>query len=81
MRPEKVLAAGQWDIPCPACGGPLELRTTPERISNPQNAYGMSKLGQEMVAVTSADGTTFRPSPLRLTASSRFAQSFTRVFG
>ena len=31
--------------------GPLQLRTTPERISNPQNAYGMSKLGQEMVAV------------------------------
>jgi dTDP-L-rhamnose 4-epimerase len=51
MRPEKVLAAGQWDIPCVECGGPLELRTTPERISNPQNAYGMSKLGQEMVAV------------------------------
>jgi dTDP-L-rhamnose 4-epimerase len=51
MRPEKVLVAGQWDIPCPECGGPLELRTTPERISNPQNAYGMSKLGQEMVAI------------------------------
>jgi dTDP-L-rhamnose 4-epimerase len=29
----------------------MELRTTPERISNPQNAYGMSKLGQEMVAL------------------------------
>jgi len=51
MRPEKVLAACQWDIPCPECGGPLELRTTPERISNPQNAYGVSKLGQEMVAI------------------------------
>ena len=51
MRPETVLAAGQWDIPCPVCGGPLELQTTPERISNPQNAYGMSKLGEEMVAV------------------------------
>ena len=51
MRPEKVLVAGQWDISCPECGGPLELRTTPERISNPQNAYGMSKLGQEMVAI------------------------------
>jgi len=51
MRPEKALAAGQWDIPCPACGGPLEMRITPERISNPQNAYGMSKLGQEMVAI------------------------------
>jgi dTDP-L-rhamnose 4-epimerase len=51
MRPESALAAGQWDIPCPACGGPLEMQATPERVSNPQNAYGMSKLGEEMVAV------------------------------
>jgi dTDP-L-rhamnose 4-epimerase len=51
MRLESALAAGQWEIRCSECGGPLELRTTPERISNPQNAYGMSKLGQEMVAV------------------------------
>jgi len=51
MRPESALAAGQWEIRCSECGGPLQLRTTPERISNPQNAYGMSKLGQEMVAV------------------------------
>jgi dTDP-L-rhamnose 4-epimerase len=51
MRPESALAAGQWDIPCPACGGPLEMQATPERVSNPQNAYGMSKFGQEMVAI------------------------------
>ena len=51
MRPESALAAGQWDIPCPVCGGPLEMQATPERVSNPQNAYGMSKLGEEMVAV------------------------------
>jgi dTDP-L-rhamnose 4-epimerase len=51
MRSASAVAAGQWDIPCPVCGGPLELRATPERISNPQNAYGMSKLGEEMVAV------------------------------
>jgi dTDP-L-rhamnose 4-epimerase len=51
MRPESALAAGQWDIPCPVCGGPLEMQATPERVSNPQNAYGMSKFGQEMVAV------------------------------
>ncbi len=50
MRPESALAAGQWDIPCPECGGPLEMQPTPERISNPQNAYGMSKFGEEMVA-------------------------------
>ncbi len=51
IRPEEALAAGQWDIPCNRCGGPLEMRSTPERVSNPQNPYGMSKLGQEMVAV------------------------------
>lgn len=51
IRPESALAAGQWDIPCPRCGGPLEMKPTPERISNPQNPYGMSKLGQEMTAV------------------------------
>ena len=33
------------------CGGPLQLQLTPERISNPQNAYGMSKFGEEMVAI------------------------------
>jgi dTDP-L-rhamnose 4-epimerase len=51
MRPEAALAAGKWDIPCPQCGGPLDMLATPERVSNPQNAYGMSKLGEEMVAV------------------------------
>ena len=51
MRPESALAASQWDIPCPQCRGPLEMRATPERVSNPQNAYGMSKLAQEMAAI------------------------------
>jgi dTDP-L-rhamnose 4-epimerase len=51
MRPESALAQGRWDIPCPTCGGELEMQRTPERITNPQNAYGMSKYGQEMVAL------------------------------
>ena len=51
MRPEEALAAGRWDIRCPECNGSLEMQATPERISNPQNAYGMSKLGEEMVAI------------------------------
>jgi dTDP-L-rhamnose 4-epimerase len=51
MRPERQLAAKQWEIPCPRCGGQLTMQLTPERISNPQNAYGMSKLGEEMVAI------------------------------
>jgi dTDP-L-rhamnose 4-epimerase len=51
MRPESALAAGQWDVPCPVCGGKLEQQATPERVSNPQNPYGLSKLAQEMVAI------------------------------
>jgi len=51
MRPESALACGRWDIPCPRCGGAIEPLATPEPVSNPQNAYGMSKLGQEMVAI------------------------------
>jgi dTDP-L-rhamnose 4-epimerase len=51
MRPESALAVSRWDIPCPECAGPLEMQATPERISNPQNAYGMSKLAEEMLAI------------------------------
>jgi dTDP-L-rhamnose 4-epimerase len=51
MRPEAALAAGQWDLRCPTCRGPLQMQATPESVSNPQNAYGMSKLGEEMVAI------------------------------
>ena len=51
IRPERQLALGFWDIPCPQCAGPLEMQPTPERVSNPQNPYGMSKLGEEMVAL------------------------------
>lgn len=51
MRPETTLARAQWEIACPQCGGPLTMQRTPERISNPQNAYGMSKFGEESVAL------------------------------
>src|SRR6188472_3269958 len=50
-RPEAALEQSHWELTCPVCGGPLQLQLTPERISNPQNAYGMSKFGEEMVAV------------------------------
>jgi dTDP-L-rhamnose 4-epimerase len=51
MRSEADLVAGCWELRCRICDGPMESRPTPEDVSNPQNAYGMSKLGQEMVAV------------------------------
>jgi dTDP-L-rhamnose 4-epimerase len=51
MRPEAELARGEWDHHCPHCGERLEMLLTPEWMSNPQNAYGMSKYGEEMVAI------------------------------
>jgi dTDP-L-rhamnose 4-epimerase len=50
MRPESALVSGKWDHRCPTCDGPLEMLQTPEDVSNPKNAYGMSKYGEEMVA-------------------------------
>ena len=49
MRPEARSARRVGDPR--VCGGPLEMLRTPERVSNPQNAYGMSKYGEEMVAL------------------------------
>lgn len=51
MRSEAVLQAARWDLTCPGCDGPVQMQRTPERISNPQNPYGMSKYGEEMVAL------------------------------
>ncbi|MDQ0377651.1 NAD-dependent epimerase/dehydratase family protein [Amycolatopsis thermophila] len=51
MRPESQLEAARWDLGCPVCGGPVDVLPTPERIANPQNAYGMSKHGEEVVAI------------------------------
>jgi len=51
IRPEEVLRGGRWELGCPVCDGPLEMQRTPERISNPQNPYGMSKFAEEMVAL------------------------------
>ncbi|WP_270886162.1 NAD-dependent epimerase/dehydratase family protein [Pedococcus sp. 5OH_020] len=51
MRPESALARGEWEHRCPQCGGALRVLKTPETFANPQNAYGMSKYGEEMVAI------------------------------
>jgi dTDP-L-rhamnose 4-epimerase len=51
IRTEEALRAARWDLTCPVCDGDLELQRTPERISNPQNPYGMSKYAEEMVAL------------------------------
>lgn len=51
MRTEGQLRQGQWELSCPVCGGAVEAVSTPEHFAHPQNAYGMSKYGQEQVAI------------------------------
>jgi len=51
MRPDEVLRAGRWDIGCPVCDGSMTVCRTPERVANPQNAYGMSKHASEVLAL------------------------------
>jgi dTDP-L-rhamnose 4-epimerase len=51
MRPIAALERAQWNVTCPVCAGPIRMLPTPETVSNPQNAYGMSKHAEEVVAV------------------------------
>jgi dTDP-L-rhamnose 4-epimerase len=51
MREESALRQGKWDLTCRVCDGPVTMMPTSERIANPQNPYGMSKYGQELVAI------------------------------
>src|SRR5690349_21687008 len=51
-RSEAQLSAGQWEPPCPICGGPLVSEFTPETaVINPHNSYAMSKYAQEILAL------------------------------
>ena len=44
-------ARRRWDPSCPGAAASWSCSALPRRVSNPQNAYGMSKYGEEMVAL------------------------------
>ena len=50
MRLEEDLKKGIWE-PRPPKGKEIYCARTPERVSNPQNPYGMSKIAEEMFAL------------------------------
>lgn len=52
LRLEARLARGKWKADCPRCGQPPAWQPTDEGTVNPQNAYGLSKYSQEMLALT-----------------------------
>lgn len=51
LRGSKQLESGQWEPSCPRCGADVRWQTTDESVPNPQNAYALSKLSQEMIAL------------------------------
>ena len=50
IRPEQQLQQGCWDV-LDAQGRPAQWLPTPERVRNPQNQYGLSKVSEEDIAL------------------------------
>lgn len=50
-RPLNQLEAGDWEVHCPVCGRNAANLLLEERRSNPNNAYALSKLFEEMTAL------------------------------
>jgi len=50
LRDEARLINAEWEVPCPICGGPLEMIATDESEVNPHSQYAVSKFTQELVA-------------------------------
>lgn len=51
LRSEQQLRAGQWEVRCPVCGGPVVMQHTDEEQVRPSNQYALSKHAQEMIAL------------------------------
>lgn len=54
-RPMARLERGDFDQRCPACDGPVEPVAAPEALAEPRNAYGVSKLAEEKIALVLGD--------------------------
>jgi dTDP-L-rhamnose 4-epimerase len=50
-RPAAQLARGDWEMRCPVCAAPCGNEPLTEDQANPQNAYALSKLFEEMTAL------------------------------
>jgi dTDP-L-rhamnose 4-epimerase len=50
-RPLEQLERGDWEVKCPECGRDCENELLEEHRQNPNNAYALSKLFEEMTAL------------------------------
>ena len=51
IRPERRLAKGQWEHPCPTCDQDLQWLPSDETVINPCNQYALSKHSQEQITL------------------------------
>lgn len=51
-RDDKLLSKGIWDLHCPICGDKMKHILHEETHANPPNQYAITKLAQEMMALT-----------------------------
>jgi len=49
-RPAERLASGQWELPCPRCGRPMEPLPLTEDAANPHTPYGIAKYAAELAS-------------------------------
>lgn len=50
-RADAQLRAGDWELHCPRCSGRMRALLSREEYANPYNAYALSKLSEEMIAL------------------------------
>ncbi len=50
-RSPRQLQRGQWEVPCPVCGGSAQALPLEEPSNNPYNQYAVSKLAEEKSAL------------------------------
>ena len=57
MRSEQAMAAGQWDIACPQCGGPMRMLATPSGSRTRRTRTACPSWARRWSPSTSAAGT------------------------
>lgn len=79
-RPAARLRAGQWEIPCPVCRGGMASMPATEETVNPQNAYGISKLAEEQIALSLGRRYEIPTVALRYSITQGAGQSFHNAY-
>lgn len=74
------LRAGLWEIPCPICAAEMMPIPATETVVNPRNAYGISKLSQELVALSLGRRYQIPTVALRYSITQGAGQSFHNAY-